>query len=68
MIQRATFTFHVNEDVGVTRSVDVPVGVKQAVPSKEEEPKQESKKQQQELKTEDVSVVKIVVQESGAPP
>ncbi|MGA9467310.1 MAG: LPXTG cell wall anchor domain-containing protein [Exiguobacterium marinum] len=67
LIQRATFTFQVNEDVAVTRSVDVPVGVKQAVPSKEE-PKQESKKQQQELKTEDVSVVKIVVQESGAPP
>ncbi|WP_214885629.1 MULTISPECIES: LPXTG cell wall anchor domain-containing protein [unclassified Exiguobacterium] len=68
LIQRATFTFQVNEDVGVARSIDVPVGVKQAVPSKEEEPKQESKKQQQEVKTEDVSVVKIIVQENGAPP
>ncbi|WP_214738138.1 LPXTG cell wall anchor domain-containing protein [Exiguobacterium sp. s162] len=65
LIQRATFIFEVDEGITVTRSVDVPVAVKQPVPTKEE-PKQDANKQKSEVKT-TPPVVKVVVKESGAP-
>lgn len=67
LLQRATFTFHVNEDVAVTRTVDVPVAVKQPIPTKETESKQEMEKQPQEVNTE-TPVVTVVVKETGTPP
>lgn len=51
----------VDEGITVTRSVDVPVAVKQPVPTKEE-PKQDANKQKPEVKT-----TPPVVKESGAP-
>lgn len=65
LIQRATFIFEVAEGITVTRSVDVPVAVKQPVPTKEE-PKQDANKQNPEVKTTQ-PVVKVVVKESGTP-
>ncbi|MFN3632804.1 LPXTG cell wall anchor domain-containing protein, partial [Exiguobacterium profundum] len=65
LIQRATFIFEVDEGITVTRSVDVPVAVKQPVPTKEE-PKQDANKQKSEVKT-TPPVVKVVAKESGAP-
>lgn len=63
LVQQATFTLYVNERVTVTRSVDVPVAVKQSVPIKEDEPKQIPEK---EAKIE-TPVVKVVVKEREAP-
>ncbi|WP_321283954.1 LPXTG cell wall anchor domain-containing protein [Exiguobacterium profundum] len=64
LIQRATFTFEVDEGIAVTHSVDVPVAVKQPVPVKEE-PKQDANKQKTEVKTTPPAVT-VVVKESGA--
>ncbi|WP_215143625.1 LPXTG cell wall anchor domain-containing protein [Exiguobacterium qingdaonense] len=65
LLQRATFTFHVNEKVMVTRSIDAAVTVKQPVPAKEET-KQDVKKQKPEVKTE--RQVVNVIKENEAPP